>query len=367
MNEDLLYRLCVRVSIFVGGEKVSHGSGTLVKGGGGFFVVTAYHCVFGDNDQYAELGIGSIVVQQQKTFNSAFTQINVIEVTGKNRIQDWVLLKVNYDQGKESFPSIIAGCSFGKDMPVNFTGFQDRNKDEARPFNSRVLNGISNNEFRITLSGQDTFKGGTDDAKGLSGSGAFIIDRGKLYLIGILKSVKGDDALNNDIKCCPLTDMIASIGIESYEISTETFGDDWASEKFGVLNITDPRNLIEKLQAVNNTISGIRINRYCRDLALGKSELSNILDRDLSAIKYRVFEACQKELVEFVDKTEQTQLSNDDIKELIVSFTKKSIEIIEIKSKTHKYPSIDSDLMEKIVLDLINDCYLSFDEAGIYE
>ncbi|REA63419.1 hypothetical protein DSL64_02940 [Dyadobacter luteus] len=367
MSEELLYRPCVRVSIYVSGAKVSHGSGTLVKGACGFFVATAYHCVFGDEDQYAYLGIESIVVEQQKTFNSKFYPISVIEVSGKNRTQDWVILKVNYDEGQEGFPSILASFSFRKDTLVSFTGFQASNQDEARPFNCRVLNGISNSEFRITLSGDEKFKAGTDDARGLSGSGAFFVTNEKLYLIGILKSVKGDDALNDDIKCCPMTDMISIIGIKSHEISTETVGDDWASAQFDALNTTDHRDLIEKLKAVNSSISEIRVKRYCRDLALGKLELSNIFERDLSALKYRIFEACQKEMVEFFDDKEIAELSNDDIKKLIALFTNRAIEIIRVKSKTYRYPIIDDDLMEKLVLDLINDCYLSFDKAGIYE
>lgn len=366
MSEDLLNQPCVRVSIHIDGEKVSHGSGTLVKGANGFFVATAYHCVFGDNDQYLELGVNSIVIDTQKTFNSPFEQIAVIETAGSDKDEDWAVLKVEIDDVDEVFPVIMACETFKKDMPVSFTGFQMINQDEARSFKSRVLNGISWGEFRITLSEQDQFKGGADDARGLSGSGAFIINEDKLYLIGILKSVKGDEAANNDIKCCPMTKIIGIIGIESYDISTDTFGDDWGSEKFGTLAITDPRNLIEKIQAVNNTVSERRIKRYCRDLALGKSELSNILERDLSAIKYRVFEACQKELVEFIDRDNSGRLSNDEINNMISTFTQKAIEIIHIKSKSHKYPILDDDLMQKVVLDLINDCYLSFDEEGIY-
>lgn len=366
MNEDLLNQPCVRVSIHVDGKKVSHGSGTLVKGGNGFFVATAYHCIFGDKDQYLGLGVDSIIIDTQKTFNSPFEQIVVIETAGSDKDEDWALLKVELDDVGNIFPAILACDTFKKEMPVIFTGFQAINQEEARTFKSRVLNGISRGEFRITLSEQDSFKGGADDARGLSGSGSFIVNDDKLYLIGILKSVKGDEAANNDIKCCPMTKIIEKIGIESYDISTDTFGDDWGSDKFGTLDITDPRNLIEKIQAVNSTVSERRIKKYCRDLALGKSELSNILERDLSAIKYRVFEACQKELVEFIDRDNSGQLSNDEINGMISTFTQKAIGIIQVKSKSHKYPILDDDLMQKVVLDLINDCYLSFDEEGIY-
>jgi trypsin-like peptidase len=364
MNETLLNRPCVRVSIIVDDNKKSHGSGVLVKGSNGFFVVTAYHCLFGDSDQFLNLGIEAITIESQPTYNAPFEVINVIEIAGFNKDEDWAFLKVQYND--DIFPVILTSDSFKTDMPVNFTGFQALNEEQGRTFKSRILNGISMNEFRITLSEQDSFKGGADDARGLSGSGAFIVNEGKLYLIGILKSVKGDEAANNDIKCCPMTMLAQQIGLGTYDISSDTFGDDWGSEEFGTIKLSDPRNLIEKIKAVNSTVSERKIQRLCRELALGKSELSSILERDLSAIKYRVFEACQGELVDFIEKDNSGNLTTEQFTELLAKFTAKAIEIIQIKSKMYKYPILDDDLMQKLVLDLINDCYLSFDEEGVY-
>jgi len=348
----------------IDGKKKSHGTGVLVKGSNGFFVATAYHCLFGDKDQFLNLGIEAITIESQAAFNAPFDVIKVIEIVEFKKDEDWALLKVLHDD--DSFPEILTSDNFKKDMPVNFTGFQALNENEGRTFNSLVINSISLNEFRITLSERDSFKGGADDARGLSGSGAFIVNEGKLYLIGILKSVKGDEAANNDIKCCPMTMLAEKIGLKSYDISTDIFGDDWGSEEFGTINPSDTRNLIEKIKAVNSTVSERKINRLCRDLALGKAELSSILERDLSAIKYRVFEACQSELVDFIEKDNSGILSTEQLTDLLAKFTAKAIEIIQIKSKMYKYPILDDDLMQKLVLDLINDCYLSFDEEGVY-
>jgi hypothetical protein len=367
MNEELLNRPCVRVSVRVEGKTVNHGSGTLVKGSNGFFVVSAYHCLFGDNDQFVNFGIEFFAIERQEAFNSPFETVAITKLVLSDKLNDWAILKVDFDDADNSFPEILTSESFKLDTPVQFTGFQALNKEEARRFKSRVLNGITRNEFKITLAEQDNFQGGADDAKGLSGSGAFVINDGRLYLLGILKNVKGDEASNNDIKCCSMTNMIDIIGLVSVDISTDTFGDDWGSDMFVKLDISDVRNLEDKIRAVNSTISDRRISRLCRDLALGKAELSNLLDRDLSAIKYRIFEACQQELVDFVDQDNSGQLSNDQINLILDRFTQKAVDIIDVKSKSHKYPILDADLMRKVVLDLINDCYLSFDEEGIYE
>lgn len=366
MSEDLLNQPCVRITITIEGKIRGRGSGTLVKGRNGFFVVTAHHCIYGDDNQFKDATLDGILVETQATFNSPFERIETIEIVDGNMQEDWVLIKVNYQDTAKPFPVILTSDSFKKDMPVIFTGFQSIDEDHGRSFKSRVLNGLSINEFRITLSEHDSFKGGADDAKGLSGSGAFIVNDEKLYFIGILKSVKGDEAANNDIKCCGITKLAEKIGLDTYDISTDVFGDDWGSDQFGGIVISDTRNLIEKIKAVNETVSERKIKRLCRELALGKSELSSILERDLSAIKYRVFEACQGELVDFVEKDKTESLSTEQVTELIARFTDKAIRIIQVKSKMYKYPILDDDLMQKLVLDLINDCYLSFDEEGIY-
>jgi hypothetical protein len=366
MSEEILNQPCVRITIILDEKIKGRGSGTLVKGRNGFFVVTAHHCVYGDDNQFKDIGVDAILVETQATFNSSFQKIETVEIVDANLEEDWVLIKMNYQDTEKPFPIVLTSDNFKKDMPVVFTGFQAIDEDHGRSFKSRVLNGLSRNEFRITLSDQDSFKGGADDAKGLSGSGAFIVNEEKLYFIGILKSVKGDEAANNDIKCSGITKLCEKIGLDAYDISTDVFGDDWGSDQFGEIVLSDSRNLIEKIQAVNNTISELKIQRYCRELALGKSELSSILERDLSAIKYRIFEACQEELVDFVDKNPNKTLSTDEIKGLIEKFTEKGIEIIKVKSAKYKYPNLDDELIKRIVLDLINECYLSFDAEGVY-
>jgi hypothetical protein len=363
MNEKLINKPCVRIKIIIDGELKSHGSGCLIKGKNGFFVVTAYHCIYGENNEFKGVEIGQILIENQEFYNTPFQKIELVGIVSADEKQDWALLKMNHLD--DDFPEVLTSEGFKIDMPVTFTGFQYVNPENCRTFKSRVLNGISNSEFRITLSGQDRFKGGSDDAVGLSGSGAFIINENKFYLIGVLKSITGPEALNNDIKCCPLEQIIETIGLEKFDISTEVFGDNWGSDQFGELVLSDARNLVEKIEAVDNKMSSAKIERYCRDLALGKSELSSILERDLSAIKYRIFEACQGDLIDFIDNN-NAELTTEQVKLLIKQFTTKAIEIIQIKSKKYRYPILDDDLIYRIVLDLINECYLSFDKEGIY-
>ena len=52
---------------------------------------------------------------------------------------------------------------------------------------------------------------------------------------------------------------------------------------------------------------------------------------------------------------------------LIEKFVLKSESAIKDRAKDYRYPLQSKGFMKKIVLDLINDCFLSFDKEGIYE
>jgi glutamyl-tRNA reductase len=105
---------------------------------------------------------------------------------------------------------------------------------------------------------------------------------------------------------------------------------------------------------------------YCREIASGKYELSNYSDRDISAMKYRVFEICQNELYEFCEENEKEELTTKEIKDLIEKFTNQAFNVIEERAKDYAYPIKNKDSLRKVVLALIDECYLSFDVKGIY-
>jgi|GEM_PF-4502978 len=218
MNEDVINRPCVRITIIIDEKEVIYGTGTLIRGRDDFFVITAHHCVYGDKNIYKDVQLHEIKIESQSAFNAPFIPIEVEEITDSNMNDDWVIMKVKFEDHDGIHPNIFMTNSFKVEDSVLFTGFQAVNRNEFRTFKSRILNGLSAKEFRITLKKDDTFKGGADDAKGLSGSGAFILHDNKLYLIGILKNVKGDEAFNNDIKCCGITDIANTIGLKISEI-----------------------------------------------------------------------------------------------------------------------------------------------------
>jgi hypothetical protein len=142
--------------------------------------------------------------------------------------------------------------------------------------------------------------------------------------------------------------------------------DESGSELWDNLEQKDIRNFKDKLLAVNSTIRDARIEMYCREIASGKAELSNYSERDISAMKYRIFEICQNELMDFCDENKNDELSTGEINQLISRYTDQAYKIINERTKDYSYPIKNKDTLKKIVLALIDECYLSFDEKGIY-
>ena len=142
--------------------------------------------------------------------------------------------------------------------------------------------------------------------------------------------------------------------------------DDSATKLWDILEQKDIRNFKDKLLDVNSSIREARIEMYCREIASGKVELSNYSEREISAMKYRVFEICQKELLDFCDENKKDELTPKEINNLISNYTEQAYKVIEERTKDYSYPFKNKDTLKKIVLALIDECYLSFDEKGIY-
>ncbi len=116
--------------------------------------------------------------------------------------------------------------------------------------------------------------------------------------------------------------------------STERKGEDIAAiDQWEEVETNDERNITDKLLSVCVTIQDARIKKYCRDIASGKIELANHSERYISQIKYRIFEVCQDELLNFIEESQKSELTTTEINDLIERYTDKAVERIEDKSK----------------------------------
>ncbi len=226
MDRDLITRICVRTRLWIEGEKKNQGSGLIIQDGASFCVLTAHHCIYGENDDFAGISKDDIWIDHQKEdYKSSFTRIEVDEIVGSNKDQDWALLRIKDPGLNIDFSKVIHGIPTEEGIEVKFCGYQQANPETFRPFDANLLS-ISEEQFRISLKGKSFSQGseeGSFIAKGLSGSGVGIEIDGILYLIGILKSVLGDEALNDDIECCAIScldDISEKPSVELPEITT---------------------------------------------------------------------------------------------------------------------------------------------------
>lgn len=205
--KNLIKKICVRTSIEDSdGNKINQGSGILINNANTYFVITANHCINGENDEYLDYDIAKIWIEYQNDYTSPFSRINVKEIVSTNKNEDWIILKVEDPKIEVDFTKTQNGNKFIEE-DVFFAGFQQQNPDSRRPFEGTIID-IADNQFKIKLKSETFSQGsidGADIAKGLSGSGVFIIRTDSVYLIGILKSVIGEIALHDDIECCPIS------------------------------------------------------------------------------------------------------------------------------------------------------------------
>jgi hypothetical protein len=142
--------------------------------------------------------------------------------------------------------------------------------------------------------------------------------------------------------------------------------DETAYEIWEQTNPIDARNINDKLKSVCSTIQNYRIKKYSRDIVSGQIEISKLPERYISAMKYRIFEVCQEELIKFIENNSSSELLQDEIDSLIEKYTDRAVMIIKDKANDYTYPLQNRDLLRKLVLALIDECYLSFDMEGVY-
>lgn len=208
MPKKILEQCCVRIFINDNGDLVNQGTGAIVMHNDKYYVLTAEHCITGENGEYAHIIADNIIIQYQNDYTSPFNQIKVLNITELNKTHDWALVEIEKPNIECEFMIVQFGDNFLADEGVQFRGYQNYDATKSRSWKGKIID-LATNEFLINVEGNFEQGGelGSKLAKGLSGSGVYIIRGKTLYLIGHLKEVIGDIALNNDIKCCKLTNL----------------------------------------------------------------------------------------------------------------------------------------------------------------
>lgn len=134
-------------------------------------------------------------------------------------------------------------------------------------------------------------------------------------------------------------------------------------QKWDDISCDDIRNIEEKIKNVCNEY-GEDIEDIQDDCVEGSfEEKQHDNKKAVKAFKYRIYKLCKKILKKNINKLNFSKIEIDEFIEIMTN----ECEIhIEDKCKTYDtIPFRDRDMIRKMVLILIDECYLSFDKGGV--
>lgn len=209
--------------------------------------------------------------------------------------------------------------------------------------------------------------------EGMSGCAAYIRKDDVVILLGIYYENTYDDFAYRNINIIPLETIkimitnhnLADLNLSFYsELVIEDL--DPLYSKYDDLAIVDYRNLKNKISDVSPEYNKMKIRLLSRKLVAATSEIDRLSHKRKSALLYRVFTAANEKQCELVVESKEI-LSESEIDVWIDKYTNYAKEIIDEKSEDYKYPLKSRDIIKGAVLQLIDNCYISFDQKGYYD
>lgn len=340
--------------------KVNEGSGIILKfeADKKCYVLTAYHNIKDSIENKEDISLS----------NDKSEPYSIIGEPYNDRVNDFTLLRIKYIQ--KNIPIIKENKNISPDDSITFIGYPDKANEKRKRLNGQVIewnnSKTSVNVIDENIQGSFVEKEKTKEViVGFSGSGVFKKDGQKLSLIGILKSLPEENFDYKEISCVSIEKILKFI--QDKNLAKQTFSNPLMAE-WNKIEHEDARNLKDKLEDACPKIKRYRVNQYIRQATLGKAEQLIYSEREISTIRYMIFDECQDELMSFIENNEEdNDLTFNVINNLLENYIKRAKKIILDKRDEYKYGNFSDDIIKKIILDLIDECYLSFDEEGIYE
>lgn len=123
-------------------------------------------------------------------------------------------------------------------------------------------------------------------------------------------------------------------------------------------DVTDKRNLKEKVLSVIENISDRRIKQLARKASGSKYE-EREADKSFLSLKYRVFEACEEY---FSNDGYEAPENGNELDAVLKTLVSKSVGDISKLKADYTYTISNEKTIEGIILNLFDGCFLAFDE-----
>lgn len=137
--------------------------------------------------------------------------------------------------------------------------------------------------------------------------------------------------------------------------------DDPVWELWSKISPSDSRNIKDKIEAVCSDYSQRKIEHFALMVSRSLLEQQRISsDKTILSIKYRVYEHCQSLLIDLL-ASRKDKLTDKEIDEILSSLNQEAKKCIQLLSKEYKYSVMNDKLIDGLILELFDSCFLAFD------
>lgn len=148
--------------------------------------------------------------------------------------------------------------------------------------------------------------------------------------------------------------FLKALGIQGVHKPLDPAYQNWKS-----IDLSDVRNLEEKIEAVVSDYSKSELVRLTRRVGLAKDEAS-LWQREYVALRRRIFDVCDEIL--YRNRVNRiSTLSANDIDLILDEMVEKSMEELTRLNRTYHYRIQDTTTIRGAILSLFDECYLAFD------
>ncbi|MDU1055406.1 serine protease [Clostridium baratii] len=210
--------------------------------------------------------------------------------------------------------------------------------------------------------------------EGMSGSPVYIEKNDIEVFVGMYYENSHKDFAYRHINIIPLNTIQDIINDNNLSALNLSFSSNLSQEehldplygKYYNLVKNDFRNLKDKIMDVCPNYNDKKIKLLARKVANTMCETGQLTEKRRAALLYRVFLAANERQCDLVIDEKET-LTKEEINFWLNQYVDYAKKIIDEKSEEYKYILKSRDTIEGVVLQLINDCYISFDEKGYYD
>ena len=125
---------------------------------------------------------------------------------------------------------------------------------------------------------------------------------------------------------------------------------------------SDSRNIKDKIQAVCKDFDNRNIQHLSLKVSRSLLEQQKLTsDKSVLSIKYRIFEHCQAILLQFIKDIKDGSLNENEVNEIIRQLNDEARSCVQSLSAEYRYTYINDKLIDGLILELFDSCFLAFD------